>query len=221
MKKKTRVLLADDHRLVRAGFRSLLEKIPFVGGVVEASDGHEALEKVRKHRPDVAFIDVAMPRLNGFEAVARIRKQFPNTKVIILSMHAHEEYVIRAFRAGACGYLVKDEAVGELGRAIRAVMKGETYFSPRIPRHAIESYLAGVRGDHEPLERLTPRQREVVQLIAEGHNTKEIAFLLKVSVKTVEAHRTQLMHRLRIYDVPGLMRYAMRTGLVPVEGGRR
>ncbi len=220
MNNKTRILLADDHRLVRAGFRSLLEKIPFVGGVVEASDGHEALEKIKKYRPDVALIDVAMPRLNGLEIAARIHKEFPSTKVIILSMHANEEYVIEALRHKASGYLIKDAAVGELARALRAVTKGETYFSAQISRRAIESYLARSAGSHGPLERLTPRQREVVQLIAEGHNTKEIAFLLKVSVKTVEAHRTQLMHRLRIYDIPGLVRYAMRAGLVPVEGDR-
>jgi DNA-binding NarL/FixJ family response regulator len=215
--KKTRVLLADDHCLVRAGFRSLLDKIPSVQVVAEASNGHEAMELVDKSRPDVVLMDVAMPRLNGLEAVAHIRKELPKTKMIILSMHANEEYVMQALRAGASGYLIKDAAVGELRRAIQAVMKGETYFSPHFSQHAIERYLARIDRKHGPLERLTPRQREVMQLIAEGNNTKEIAFLLKVSVKTIEAHRTQLMHRLRIYDIPGLVRCAMRAGLVPAE----
>lgn len=220
MKNKTRILLADDHRLVRAGFRSLLKKIPWVSSIVEAGDGHEALAQVRKHRPDVAFIDVGIPLLNGLEVAARIHREFPETKVIILSMHANEEYVIEALRHKVSGYLIKDAAGGELARAIRTVLKGETYFSPQISRRAIETYLARSEGSQGPLERLTPRQREVVQLVAEGHNTKEIAYLLKISVKTVEAHRTQLMHRLRIYDIPGLVRYAMRAGLVPVEGDR-
>jgi DNA-binding NarL/FixJ family response regulator len=215
---KTRILLADDHQLVRAGFRSLLKEIPSTQVVAEASDGREAIELVKKHRPDVVLMDVAMPHLNGLEAVARIRKEFPDTKVMILSMHANEEYVVQALRAGASGYLIKDAAVGELGQAIRAVMKGETYFSPQISKRAIENYLARIDGNHEPLEKLTPRQREVMQLIAEGNNTKEIAFFLKVSVKTVEAHRTQLMRRLRINDIPSLVRYAMRAGLVPGEG---
>jgi DNA-binding NarL/FixJ family response regulator len=217
MTKETCVLLADDHQLVRAGLRSLLEKIPLVDRIVEAGDGQEAIEKIREHRPDIAFIDVSMPRLNGLEAAARIHKEFPNTKVIILSMHANEEYVIEAFRHKASGYLIKNAAGDELARAIRVVMKGEVYFSPQISRRAIEKYLAHSARGHGPLERLTARQREVLQLIAEGHNTKEIAYLLKVSVKTVEAHRTQLTHRLGIFDIPGLVRCAMRSGLVPME----
>ena len=217
MKKETCVLLADDHQLVRAGLRSLLEKIPFVDRIVEAGDGQEAIEKIGKHRPDIAFIDVGMPRLNGLQVAARVHKEFPNTKVIILSMHANEEYVIEALRHKASGYLVKNAAVDELTRAIRVVMKGETYFSPQISKRAIEKYLADSAGGHGPLERLTARQREVLQLIAEGHNTKEIAYLMKVSVKTVEAHRTQVMHRLGIFDIPGLVRRAMRAGLVPLE----
>jgi DNA-binding NarL/FixJ family response regulator len=221
MKKKICVLLADDHRLVRAGFRSLLGKIPAVGDVVEAGDGREALEKVGKHRPELAFIDIAMPRLSGLEVAARIYKEFPETKVIILSMHANEEYVIEALRHKASGYLIKDAAVDELARAIGAVMKGENYFSDQISRDTIERYLARSEGSPARFGQLTPRQREVVQLIAESHNTKEIAQLLKVSVKTIEAHRTQLMHRLRIYDIPGLVRYAMRAGLVPPEEERR
>jgi DNA-binding NarL/FixJ family response regulator len=215
---KTRILLVDDHQLVRAGFRSLLTEIPSVQVVAEANDGYEALNQLGKYRPDLVLMDIAMPRLNGLEAVARASKEFPNTKVIVLSMHANEEYVVQALRAGASGYLIKDAAVGELARAIRAVMAGETYFSTRFSRRAIESYLVRIGGNRGPLEQLTPRQREIVQLIAEGNNTKEIAFLLRVSVKTIEAHRTQLMRRLGINNIPSLVRYAMRTGLVPAEG---
>ena len=217
--KTARVLLADDHALVRAGIRSLLEKISGIEVVAEAGDGYEALELTKKHFPNVVLMDIALPGLNGLEALARATKEFPAVKVIILSMHANEEYVLRALRAGACGYLLKDAAVTELELALRAVTRGETYLSPRISKRVIGSYLERL-GNERPLrEELTPRQREIVQLIAEGKSTKEIAFLLKVSVKTVEAHRAQLMARLDIRDVAGLVRYAMRVGLVPPEKG--
>lgn len=214
---KMSVLLADDHQLVRAGFRALLKGNRSTRVVAEASDGLETLDQVRKHRPDVVLLDIAMPHLNGLEAVARIRKESPKTKVVILSMHANEEYVVQALHVGAVGYLVKDAAVRELGRAIRVVMKGGTYLGPQISRRVIEDYLARMDRSPGPLEKLTPRQREVMQLIVEGHNTKEIAFRLGVSVKTVETHRTQLMHRLGINDIPTLVRQAMRSGLVPSE----
>jgi DNA-binding NarL/FixJ family response regulator len=164
-------------------------------------------------------MDIAIPELNGLEALARATKEFSAVKVIILSMHANEEYVLQALRAGARGYLLKDAAVAELELALRAVARGETYLSPRISKRVIDSYLERL-GNERPLrEELTPRQREIVQLIAEGKSTKEIAFLLTVSVKTVEAHRAQLMERLGIHDVAGLVRYAMRVGLVPPEEG--
>ena len=214
--KTARVLLADDHALVRAGIRSLLEKMTGIEVVAEAGDGYEALELTKKHFPNVVLMDIAIPGLNGLEALARATKEFPAVKVIILSMHANEEYVLRALRSGACGYLLKDAAVTELELALRAVTRGETYLSPRISKRIIDSYLERL-GNERPL--LTPRQREIVQLIAEGKSTKEIAFLLKVSVKTVEAHRAQLMERLGIHDVAGLVRYAMRVGLVPPEEG--
>jgi len=214
---KTRVLLADDHALVRAGFRALLKKTRLARIVAEARDGREALEQIKLHRPDVVLMDIAMPRLNGLEALVRCRREFPNTKVIILSMHESEEYVLQALRAGASGYLIKNAAVDELEQAMRAAMKGQTFFSPQISKQAIENYLARADGIHEPLEKLTLRQREVMQLIAEGNNTKEVAFILKLSVKTVEAHRTQIMRRLGINDMPSLVRYAMRAGLVPLE----
>ena len=216
--KKTRILLADDHRLVRAGFRSLLEKIPSFKVVAEGGDGREAIKMLRKHRPDVVLMDVAMPRLNGLEACTRIRKESPNTQVIILSMYANEEYVVQALRAGARGYLIKDASLAELERAIRVVGRGETYFSPQISRRTIENYLARIDGNRGGLKSLAPRQREILQLIAEGSSTKEIAYSLGLSGKTVDAHRLQLMRKLHIRDLPGLVRYAMRAGLVPGEG---
>jgi DNA-binding NarL/FixJ family response regulator len=213
---KIRVMLADDHDLVRAGVRSLLEKMTDIEVVAEAGDGHQALELTKKLLPDVVLMDVAIPGLNGLEALARITKEFPAVKVIILSMHANEEYVLQALRAGACGYLVKDAAVAELELAVRAVTRGETHLSSRISKRVIANYLERM-GEGPLREELTPRQREIVQLIAEGKSTKDIAFLLKISVKTVEAHRAQLMARLGIHEVVGLVRYAMRMGLVPPE----
>lgn len=213
---KTRVLLADDHALVRAGFRSLLEKIQFVKVVAEAKDGREAVELVRKHRPDVMLIDIAMPKLNGLEASARVTKEFPKTKVIILSMHANQEYVVQAMQMGARGYLVKEDAFSELKAAIKGVTQGEVYVSPRISQRVI-GYPERVDVPSDPVAKLTPRQREILQLLAEGNSTKEIAFSLGLSGKTVDAHRLQVMKKLQIRDLLGLVRYAMRIGLVPTE----
>jgi DNA-binding NarL/FixJ family response regulator len=209
-----RVLLADDHALVRAGIRSLLEKIPGVDVMGEASNGREALELIRTELPDLVLMDIAMRDLGGLEALPRITKNFPSVKVVILSAHANEEYVIRALRSGAAGYLLKDAATMELELAISSVAQGKTYLSPSISRTVIDSYLERVGSASSPIEQLTARQREILQLIAEGKNTKEIAGLLEISVKTVEAHRLQLMARLDIHDVPGLVRYAIRSGLV-------
>lgn len=214
---KTRILLADDHSLVRAGFRSLLETMPTVEVVAEANDGHEALELLKATSPDLVLIDIAMPRLNGVEAVGRISKEFPKTKAIVVSMHASEEHVWRALRAGASGYIVKDADAAELETAIQAVMHGETYLSQRISRLVISNYFEGTGSSQSSLKRLTSRQREVLQMIAEGQNTKKIASALEISVKTVEAHRLQLMKRLDIHDVAGLVRYAIRSGLVSSE----
>jgi DNA-binding NarL/FixJ family response regulator len=217
-KKAMRIMLADDHQLVRAGFRALLKQIPAVEVVAEAADGREALDLFKKHRPDVVFIDIAMPKLNGLEAIARITREFPNAMVVVLSMHANQEYIMQAIQAGARGYLIKDDAVSELKAAIKVVTAGELYLSPQISKNLTPGDLEKVGVRYDPLAKLTTRQREILQLIAEGNNTKEIAFLLKVSVKTVEAHRTQLMQRLGINDIPGLVRQAMRSGLVPSEG---
>jgi DNA-binding NarL/FixJ family response regulator len=211
-----RVLLADDHALVRAGMRSLLRDIEGVEVVGEAADGAQALALAERERPDVVLLDIAMKGMNGLEAAARFRELHPGIKVIILSMHASEEYVLQALRAGAAAYLIKDSATAELEIALRSVMRGETYLSPAISRQVVEGYVQRV-GAGTGEDPLTPRQREVLKRIAEGRSTKEIAFDLGLSVKTVETHRAQIMERVGIRDVAGLVRYAMRTGLVPPE----
>jgi DNA-binding NarL/FixJ family response regulator len=213
----TRVLLADDHALVRAGIRALLEKIPNVEVVGEAGTGRKALELVRSELPNIVLMDIAMTELGGLEALPRVTKDFPSVKVIILSAHASEEYVIRALRDGASGYMLKDSATSELELAINSVIQGKVYLSPSISRTMIDDYLQRVSGAVSPLELLTSRQREILQSIAEGKNAKEIAADLDISIKTVESHRLQLMDRLKIHDVPGLVRYAIRNGLVSAE----
>jgi DNA-binding NarL/FixJ family response regulator len=213
----TRVLLADDHALVRAGIRALVEKIPSVEVVGEAGTGREALELVRSELPNIVLMDIAMTELGGLEALPRIKKDFPSVTVIILSAHASEEYVIRALRDGASGYMLKDSATSELELAINSVIHGKIYLSPSISRTVIDDYLQRVSGAVSPLEQLTSRQREILQSIAEGKNVKAIAADLDVSIKTVESHRLQLMDRLNIHDIPGLVRYAIRNGLVSAE----
>jgi DNA-binding NarL/FixJ family response regulator len=213
----TRVLLADDHGLVRAGIRALIEKIPNVQVVGEASTGRAALELVKSKLPNLVLMDIGMAELGGLEALPRITKDFPGVKVIILSAHANEEYVIRALRSGAAGYMLKDAATAELELAITSVTEDKTYLSPSISRTVINDYLQRVGGPISPLEQLTPRQREILQLVAEGKSTKEIAYDLDIGIKTVESHRLQLMDRLNIHDVPGLVRSAVRSGLVSAE----
>lgn len=210
-----RVVLADDHTLVRAGIRALLDRMPDVEVVGEAGDGREALAQVAAMHPDILLADIAMPGMSGLEATERLRQEYPRVRVIMLSMHANEEYVLQALRAGASGYLLKDAASVELDLAIRAAVAGQTYLSPAISRQIIESYMTRVGGGTPP-EPLTPRQREILRHIAEGRSTKEIAYALQISVKTVETHRTQLMERLDIHDVAGLVKYAMRAGIVPL-----
>jgi len=215
--KPIRILLADDHTLVRAGFRSLLEHLPGVKVIAEAADGREALRLVEAERPDVVFMDISMPGMRGLEAAARITKEYPQTRVVMLSMNATEEYVLEALRVGASGYLLKNADATELELALKAVLRGETYLSPAVSKHVVADYRRRVGTEPSPVERLTPRQREVWQLIAEGHSTKEIARKLDVSVKTVETHRMQLMKQLEVHDVAGLVRYAIRVGLVTVD----
>ncbi len=212
--KPIRVLLSDDHTLVREGLRSLLSKIPDVTVVAETGNGQEALALARKLQPDIAILDISMPGLNGLELAERFRKEFPNLHVIILSMHAQEDFVRKALRVGAVGYLLKNASPTELEEALNAALKGEYYLSNQISKHVIGEYIRGTLTHSETKEELTSRQREILQLIAEGHSTKEIATLLQVSTKTVETHRLQLMERLHIHDIPGLVRYAIRIGLV-------
>jgi DNA-binding NarL/FixJ family response regulator len=218
MSQPIRVILADDHTLVRAGIRALLEKLPDVTVLAEANDGREVLKLAKTHEPDVVLMDIAMPGLNGLEATVRLLKDFPKTRVIILSMHHNEEYVLRALRAGAAGYLLKKAATTELATALQQVMRGEIYLSQEISARLPKNFaLDGIAKRKSPLDELTGRQREILQLIAEGQNTKQIAELLKVSPKTVEYHRLKLMTALNVFDVPGLVRFALRVGLVPAE----
>lgn len=212
-----RILLADDHALVRAGIRSLLEDMPGVEVIAEAGDGLEAVRLTEEQQPDLVLMDVAMKNVNGLEATAQIRRQYPQVRVLILSMYTNEDYVVQALRAGASGYLVKDSAPMELELAINAVKVGDTYLSPPVSRQMVESYMLRLGSDSSPLDALTSRQREILQLIAEGRTTKDIAYLLNVSVKTVETHRTQIMQRLNVHDIPGLVRYAIKVGLVNLD----
>ncbi len=209
-----RVLLAEDHTLVRAGLCALVRRFEGVEVVAEAGDGHQTLEMVKTHRPDLVLMDIAMPGLNGLEATIRVIKEYPHVKVIILSMHANEEYVLQSLRAGAMGYLLNDSGTSELELAIQAVMRGETFLSPAVSKHVIEQYVLRQEDFQGPFHILTPRQREILQLIAEGLSTKDIARKLDLSIKTVDTHRTQLMDRLDIHEVAGLVRYAIRTGLI-------
>jgi len=216
--KPVRLILADDHTLVRAGIRTLLEKLPGVEVVGEAGDGREVLKLVKSHQPDVVLMDIAMPGLNGLEAAARLVKEFPDVRVIILSMHHNEEYVWRALKAGAAGYLLKKAATAELATALQRVAHGEVYLSQEISARLPKSFtLDGIANRKSPLEQLTGRQREILQLIAEGQNTKGIAEVLKVSPKTIEYHRMKLMGCLNVHDIPGLVRFALRAGLLPQE----
>jgi DNA-binding NarL/FixJ family response regulator len=210
-----RVLLTDDHALVRSGIRLVLQAIEGVQVVADTQDGRSALDLIEKLQPDVALLDISMPDMNGMETAAHIRSRFPQTRVVILSMHAGEEYVSQALRAGASGYLLKDATPAELEFALRAVARGDTYLSPRISRAVVERSLRSADASSGPLDVLTPRQREILRLIAEGRSTKEMAADLGVSVKTVETHRALLMERLGIHELAGLVRFAVRVGIVP------
>jgi DNA-binding NarL/FixJ family response regulator len=211
-----RVLIADDHALVRAGVRALLERLSDVQVVAEASDGFEVLDLIEQHEPHLVLMDIAMPGLNGLEATRALAKKHPEVRVIVLSIYSDEEHVHQALRAGAAGYLVKGAALAELELAIRAVAHGETYLSPPISKPVIAEYLRRTRAELNSVERLSPRQTEILKLLAEGKTTKQIALDLSISAKTVESHRAQLMERLDIHDLAGLVRYAIKTGLVEV-----
>ena len=214
---KVRVLLVEDHTLVRAGFRALLEKLEGVQVIGEVSNGRAALKVSKELQPDVVLMDIAMPEMNGLQATGRIRQECPNTKILMLSMYTNEEYLKEALRAGAAGYLLKDADRTELELAIKTVWRGDMYLTPAVAKFTVNAYCRKDDPDPGPLGRLTGRQREILQLIAEGCSTKQIAQRLDLSVKTVETHRAQLMDRLEIHDIPGLVRLAIRTGLVRPE----
>lgn len=210
-----RAILADDHQLVRAGLRALLESFADVEVLAECGDGDEALRQVTRLQPDVLLLDITMPGLNGLDVALRVPKASPRTQVLVLSMHAGPEYVAQALRAGVAGYLIKDAAVEELRVALDALAAGRAYLSPAISQAVLDGYLgSGKAAAGAGLEKLTTRQREILQLLAEGQGTRDIAARLGLSAKTVESHRAQLMDRLDIHDVPGLVRFAIRVGLV-------
>ena len=213
-----RIILADDHLLIRASLKSLMAEFTGVEVVGEAGDGREAIELIAKHQPNLAIMDITMPGLNGLEATRRVVKEHPQVRVVVLSQHADETHVLQALRAGASGYVLKGSAPRELEMAIQAVARGEIFLSPAISKHVIEVYLnKAADGQANSLDLLTPRQREILQLIAEGKSSKQIAQLLDASVKTIESHRASLMDRLDIHDVAGLVRYAIRHGLVSTD----
>lgn len=212
-----RILLVDDHHMIREGLRSLLESDTGFEIVGEADNGRRAVELAAEVKPDVVIMDVAMPTLNGVEATQRILQNAPGTKVVALSMHTDRQYVGRMLEAGACGYVLKDSAFEELAVAIETVLSGRTYLCPRVASVVVDSYVRKPAEGKDTVARLTPREREVLQLTAEGHSTKEIAFSLHVSVKTIETHRRNIMEKLDIHSVAELTKYAVRLGLTSLE----
>ncbi len=210
-----RVLIADDHALIRGGIRAHLDNLPEFQIVAEAGDGHEALRLIGKHQPDVALIECAMSRLNGFEVTSRAAKESPKVRVIILSTNANEGYLRRAMECGAAGYLTMNTSVSELEFAIKTIADGKTHISSSATRLLLDSVVG--RAGNGTSEHLTRRQSEVLRLIAEGNTTKQIGLLLNISAKTVETHRRLLMESLNIHDVAGLVHYAIKTGLIRLE----
>ena len=215
--KKISVLLADDHRLLREGIRSLLEKAGDIEVVGEASDGGEAVAKAQALSPDVVLMDITMPGINGLEATRQIKSFKPNTKVLILSMHESNQYISQFLRSGASGYVLKDSAASELVGAIQAVFQGDAFLYPSIARKLLEEYMQKVQSgeESESYDGLTSREREILKMIAEGRSNKEIADTLSLSVRTVQAHRANLMAKLHMHDRTELVRYAIRKGLIP------
>lgn len=214
---KIRVLLADDHTILREGIRALLDDQADIEVIGEAEDGQSTVKMVAKLKPDVVIMDIAMPLLNGLEATRQIQRDYPQVKVLILTMHENEEYIRQVLAAGALGYVLKDAAARDLLGAIRAVHQGEAVLSPAITRLVIEDYLRW--GDIRPADTsngLTPREREVLQLIAEGYTNKEIAEILSLSVKTIQSHRTNLMSKLDLHDRGELIKYAIQKKIIDI-----
>ena len=215
--KPIRVLVVDDHALVRAGIRALVERIDGVEVVAETGDGRDALRLIKEHRPQIVLLDLTMPELNGFEVLERVGRELPDVSIIVLTVHEAEEYAMRALSLGAMGYLPKSAASTELELAIKTVAGKGNYVSPELSKRAFLEHAKDAARGRSPLAELTPRQVEVLRMIAERHSTKDIARQLDISVKTVESHRAQLMERLNIHDVAGLVRYAIKMGLVTID----
>lgn len=217
--KKIKLLVADDHKIFRQGIKMLLEEESDLQVVGEASDGREAVKKATELKPDVILMDIAMANLNGLEATRQIKKQLPSAKVIMVTMHKNEEYVLQSFQAGASGFILKEGAVEELVSAIRSINSGKSFLSPSISKTLIDAYMRKMEtGKTEtPFDLLTDREREVLQLIAEGYTNREVAKSLFISVKTVEAHRAHIMQKLNIHDIAKLVKYAIQKGLVDLN----
>jgi len=214
--KRIRILLADDHTIMRRGLRLLLERQPGFEVVGEAADGRQAAERAEETKPDVVMLDIAMPNMSGIEAAQRIRALLPQVAIVILSMHSDEGYVLRALKAGARGYLLKDSAESDLIEAIKAVSEGKAFFSPEISKILVEDYVRDMkkRGAEDSYELLTSREREILQLLAEGKSNKDIANLLNLSLYTVETHRRNLQDKLNLHSLAELILYAVRKGLI-------
>ena len=219
MNQKVRIVIAEDHTILREGLRSLLSSEPNFEIVGEAEDGREAIKCVEKFRPDLILTDLSMPRMNGMEAIEEIKRQSPKTKVLVLTVHKAEEYILATFRAGANGYLLKDSTHAELVMAVKKVLSGKQYISPEISEKVIEGYLEGKKTlkSQTSWETLTQREREILKLIAEGYKNKEIAEDLCISVKTVEKHRANLMEKLDLHSIQALAAFAIEKGLVSRE----
>jgi DNA-binding NarL/FixJ family response regulator len=213
---QTRILLADDHTVMRAGLRLLLERQPDMVVIGEAADGRQAVALAEADKPDVAVIDIGMPNLNGIEATRQIVEKQPEIAVVILSMHSDESYVMRALKAGAKAYLLKDSAEADLIRAVRSVGEGKSFFSPAVSRLLLEDYVHQLkqRGEEDSYELLTTREREILQLLAEGKANKDVANLLNLSLYTVETHRAHVLQKLGLHTVPDLILYAVRKGII-------
>ncbi len=211
-----RIVLADDHTIIRSGLRLLLDQQPDFKVVAEASNGREAVDLAAKEQPDVAVLDIGMPQLNGIEATQQIASKESQTKVVILSMHADEGYVLRALKAGARAYILKNSAEADLIRAVRAVADGKSFFSPVISKMLLEDYVRQIRDKHveDSYDLLTPREREILQLLAEGRTNKGVATLLHLSVYTVDAHRGNILQKLNLHGVPEMILYAVRKGII-------